>query len=815
MHKSFLFRSVLIIVMACFVKQSQGDNIYIMNASGYNTAGPELLAAMTSLGHTLMVNSTNFNSLPQTFVSACIDPINGYHWLCFFGNYDFSPLSADVMTFIADGGKVYYNYEISCCTISAAGAAAMVSAITGLNVTTNSAEAIACVSTSNGGWSANLNGCVNILGNAYKCLDGLPVANQLQASATINGGSPLVTTCENFGYFFTGGDIPGNTMNGSITGMGDINSWYDGDEPWANGGSQPINLALVAYFFPNASTTCHLATAGCSQSCPFVNVLGPNASICDGQSLTLDATSSGAVSYLWDNNSASPTRSITDPGNYWVEISDGNVACTDSITISVVTVNVQASADATTCPGISVTLLASGATSYSWTPAATLNNDAAASPVATPLVTTTYTVVGTSDNCSDSDEVTVTVIADDIQYTISTSPRVCDVSGSVEISDVSGASPPYSLQLDGISISPNIAITVGYGSHSLVVTNALGCLEQSNVFIDDNSYTLNWTAIITDTRCASPGSIEVVDVVGGIAPYTILLNGTPQSDNLISNLTAGNYGLKVSDANGCFSTQSVAIIAQPNAVSASVETTAVFCETLGNVSSVTVTGAMQPFTITIDGNLYNGNNYPLNTQPHTLVVSDADQCTYTTIVQVEDINATEANFTATPHITNAPAIVVFTNTSLNATSYLWSFGEDNTSAEMNEEQQFLEPGHYEISLIAMNDSNGCSDTIKSIVYILPPNSIYVPNAFTPDGDGINDVFRIQGENISQDNFSLTIFNRWGDSIWQSITPDAAWTGSFNQGEYFVSDGIFLYDLRYQFENSVNQLIQTGHILVMR
>ncbi len=815
MLHSFIYRSIVIFSIALFGGRCYADNIYIMNASGYNAAGTELLAAMTSLGHTLTVNSGSFNALPPGFSSACIDPANGYHWLCFFGNYDFSPLSAAVSTFIADGGKVYYNYEISCCTTSAYGAAAMVSAVTGLNVTPNAEPSIAWVSTPNGGWSADLNGCINILGNAYKCFDGLPVANQLIATATINGGSPAVTTCQNFGYFFTGNDIPNNTLNGSITGMGDINSWYDGGEPWANGGAQPINLALVAYFFPNASTTCHLATSGCSQICPFINVLGPDVSICNGETLNLDAMSVDAVSYLWDDNSVNATRQVTVSGNYWVEISNGTISCTDSIQVTVVTVDVQTSADATTCPGISVNMQASGAATYSWSPILGLNNPMIASPIATPLVTTTYSVVGTSGICSDSSAITVTVIPDDIQYTAITTPRVCDMIGSVEISNVNGASPPYSLQLDGIAIAQDNIITLSMGSHTLLITNALGCFEQSNVIIDDASYTLSWTTAFMNPRCATPGSIEVTDVVGGFSPYAILLNGTPQSDGLMQNLVASEYNLKVNDANGCFNTQNVTLVSEPNAISAMVETTPVHCEIPGNVGSVVVTGAIQPYSVTIDGNLYNGSSYPLNTSLHTVVVTDVDQCTYTTTIQVDEINTTVANFTATPYLANAPVVVTFTNASLNATSYIWNFGEGIISEQLNEEQTFLEPGNYEVSLVAIDDSNGCRDTMMSLVYVLPPNSIYIPNAFTPDADGINDVFRIQGENISKDNFTLIIFNRWGDKIWQSNSPDGVWTGSFNDGEYYVPDGIYLFDLRYQFDNSVNQAQISGHIQVIR
>src|SRR5690348_7275319 len=91
------------------------DRIYIMDSPGYDTAEPQLIAAIAANGHTIVVNNTTLNTLPAGFTSTCVDPVNGFDWLCFFGTDNFAPLLPQIQSFINVGGKVFYQYEVTCC----------------------------------------------------------------------------------------------------------------------------------------------------------------------------------------------------------------------------------------------------------------------------------------------------------------------------------------------------------------------------------------------------------------------------------------------------------------------------------------------------------------------------------------------------------------------------------------------------------------------------------------------------------------------------------------------------------------------------
>ncbi len=867
-----------------FLSGMRADNIYIMNAPGYNEAGTELIDAMEALGHTVTVNSATYQVFPG-ITSNCVDPA-GYHWLCFFGEYDYSAMAPDVMNFIADGGKVYYNYEVSCCTQSAIGAAAMVADITGLPITVNANEYIAL-----GGYIANLSGCIDVIGSAYKGLDGLPVANQLEADAAINGGTPDVSVCTNFGYFFTGADIPGNTLNGSITGMGDVNVWYDSGEPWSNGGVNPVNLDLVAYFFPNENTTCNLATAGCSNDCLFGNVLGTDISICEDEIVVLDASHPNATGYLWQDNSVNATFSISQGGTYYVEVTDGTVSCTDTIHVEEIEVIPTISADQTICQGLTAALLAGGGDSYEWSPASSLDNANISNPVATPSQTTTYTVNVFVDQCFETEEVTITVEEANVDFVSFVTPEVCSLEGSITISQVNGGLGPYDITLDNVSILEDELISLTSGTYELVIVDQIGCSLTEEIFVADNSYSLVLNTASVQPYCAQPGSIEVTSVSGATGSVSYALNGVPEPDGIFDNLTGGSYDVVVVDSQGCEGAVSFDLIYDPGDVFATLEVTNPICLALGSIAVTSVNGAVSPWAISlnddysltgdyaglvtgnydlevIDANgclfnqqitliqefsqitavldslpaicetpgliqvvevlqgtapyeiLVDGQSMPpggaqVDSSSHILTILDINGCAYADTFQVGFINHTEAIFTADPYIENIPFDVYTDNTSLNATSYEWYIDGELSDSISDPQFTFLQPGEFELELVAIDEVNGCRDSMFYIVYAKPQNALYIPNAFSPDNDGINDVFFVKGENIDENGFEFLVFNRFGDVVWRAKGPDDVWTGEHRDGEYYVPDGAYSFMLRYKYLGTFDLIKETGHIIVIR
>ena len=124
-------------------------------------------------------------------------------------------------------------------------------------------------------------------------------------------------------------------------------------------------------------------------------------------------------------------------------------------------------------------------------------------------------------------------------------------------------------------------------------------------------------------------------------------------------------------------------------------------------------------------------------------------------------------------------------------TYSWNFGDGVLAIEQNPDHTFDGLDQYTVRLTVI-DSLGCTD---ESTYIVNPNPIfYIPNSFTPNNDGVNDVFQVEG--IGMREFEITIFNRWGDQVYHSTDPTDVWMGDDRaKGEYYVRDGIYLFKLK--------------------
>lgn len=168
----------------------------------------------------------------------------------------------------------------------------------------------------------------------------------------------------------------------------------------------------------------------------------------------------------------------------------------------------------------------------------------------------------------------------------------------------------------------------------------------------------------------------------------------------------------------------------------------------------------------------------------TLIASAQGKC-FDTLVQTNLINVKtypEASFTVTP-VENVPielhqANFQFTNSSAGANTYKWDFGDGTHAAIANASHQYQDPGNYTVTLYAINDI-GCEDSsIRKFLMIIPDKVLFIPNAFSPNGDGVNDKWEIAGlRNVN--NCHVEIFNRWGQSMYSRTGYAEPWAGTWN------------------------------------
>ncbi|MCT4582593.1 MAG: PKD domain-containing protein [Flavobacteriales bacterium] len=116
------------------------------------------------------------------------------------------------------------------------------------------------------------------------------------------------------------------------------------------------------------------------------------------------------------------------------------------------------------------------------------------------------------------------------------------------------------------------------------------------------------------------------------------------------------------------------------------------------------------------------------------------------------------------------------NTSIGSDGYVWDFGDGAKGFDFEPVHWYADTGTYYITLVAYTNNN-CMDTTVQGISVTPVISVYVPNTFTPNGDGENDVFNLKSYGIVEDGFELFIFDRWGDQIYYTTTLGEGWDGT--------------------------------------
>jgi len=164
--------------------------------------------------------------------------------------------------------------------------------------------------------------------------------------------------------------------------------------------------------------------------------------------------------------------------------------------------------------------------------------------------------------------------------------------------------------------------------------------------------------------------------------------------------------------------------------------------------------------------------------------------------------------------TVAEAIAEFTDNSLNGYLYSWDFGDGNSSTMTNPVHVYTDGvGQYVVTLVVFNEA-GCSDTAKQLVVIKEDVVVYVPNSFTPNNDGANDVFLpVITSGVVESQYQLLIFNRWGEVIFQTDDIYAGWDGTFNGT--IVQDGVYIWQMEYLSKVSSEIVRQRGHVNLFR
>lgn len=158
--------------------------------------------------------------------------------------------------------------------------------------------------------------------------------------------------------------------------------------------------------------------------------------------------------------------------------------------------------------------------------------------------------------------------------------------------------------------------------------------------------------------------------------------------------------------------------------------------------------------------------------------------------------------------------VQFNNNSVGNNTNLWDFGDGTIGTTENAQHEFPHvPGSYVITLTVTNEA-GCSDQATFIITVNENQFIYVPNSFTPDGDEHNNIFQpVIEAGFDEQNYSFTVFDRWGEVLFESHDVDKGWDGTYH-GK-LVPSGVYTWSIRVKNKRNDEYQVFLGHLTVLR
>lgn len=364
-------------------------------------------------------------------------------------------------------------------------------------------------------------------------------------------------------------------------------------------------------------------------------------------------------------------------------------------------------------------------------------------------------------------------------------------------------------------------------TYTVYAENENGCVSAS----EDVTVTVNppLSGTISPTQTICPGgavTIEATATGGNGGPYTFNWDsGETTAQFAVSPNATTTYNVTISD--GCETTPIVLtteVVIAPVPDPSYQILSPLQCEPgIFEVMNTTDPNMTDEIIWTVNGTEVFVNQETIVTQPYDAGTYDLEMtvispfgCVTTSFFPGVLFVAPKpvANFTYSP---NPPTMfntqVLFNNSSIGADTYQWTFEQGDPMTSNTENPTTIFPdgqiGIYETELVVFSDL-GCSDTMVIDVQIYPEVILYVPNTFTPDGDEHNQNWSVFIEGIDIYDFELSVYNRWGQVVWQTADPDLGWDATFNgqnvqDGTYtwFITTRDLLNDKKYEFHGHVN------------
>ncbi|MBN8694929.1 MAG: gliding motility-associated C-terminal domain-containing protein [Bacteroidetes bacterium] len=515
------------------------------------------------------------------------------------------------------------------------------------------------------------------------------------------------------------------------------------------------NLAPGSYTVTVTDAEGCIATADTSITQPtqlLASITGTTPTTCNGAcdgTATANATGgTAAYTYSWNTIPVQNTATATGlcAGTYTCTITDAN-SCTSTTTATITQptpVVINPTTNATICTGGNTTLTTSatggdGNYTFTWSPATGLSATTGTSVTANPATTTVYTINAVDGNGCPATAVTVTVtVTPPLAVVTAGTASVCPGSGTpISATASAGNGGPYTY-----SWSP----TTGLSNPTAQNPTASPTVTTTYTVTANDGCSPSVTATVTVTVLPVPVVNLAADITSGCAPLCVNFTDLSTVANG-GNVTQWNWNF---GGDGTSTTQ--------------------------NPSHCFVTPGQYSISLTVTSN---------------------GGCTNdTTITNMIDVFANPtAAFSWNPDPASVLDTIVsfYDQSSSDVTTWNWTFGDGGVSGVQNPVHPYAAiEGSYLATLVVTN-ANGCVDSVSNTIIVLPEFTFFIPNAFTPNGDGINDDFNGKGIGIVE--YEMMIFDRWGNMIFFTDSIYKNWDGRANHGAEVAQQDVYVWKVR--------------------
>ena len=629
----------------------------------------------------------------------------------------------------------------------------------------------------------------------------------------------------------------GSTLNLTVT-TGTSWSWT-GPNSFSSTTQNPIINAATQAASGTYSVTVTNASGCTAVSTVIVNVntyitviASSNSPICQGANLNLTANTGTIWSWSGPNSftstSQNPVVSNVTPsvsGTYTVNVTNAQGCSGTATTVVIVNSNPTpaAGSNSSICEGGNLNLTTNTGNSWLWTGPVNFN-----SSVQNPTINNTpiaaggsYTVTVTDANgCTGTATTVVTINPAPVINAQSNPSGVC-YGSLATLSATGGASYQWS---SGETDSTFIVTPQTSTTYTVTGMNQFGCTNTTQVLL-----TVYPTLVVNITPAQSSicqgETAQITASSTGNNPAYSWDNGSQFALITVSPTITTTYNVIATDTHGCNGSASTVVTVNPIPTVDFEGIPLSGCMPLKvNFTSLSdpLNSHVWSFGDNISSTIVNPEHIYTTSGSYTvtLTVISGAGCTNAKSKSnyIEVYPKPYASFSTSSNITDGfESVISFTDHSTGATTWLWNFGDaDSTTTDQNPSYTYTQDGSYAVWLYVENQY-GCTDSTSRDILIRPLTTLYVPNAFTPNGDGINDYFGPKGIGIDLDDFEMYIYDRWGKLIFMTKDINILWDGKVMGSDLYAGEDVYSWVIFLNKQKNSDQHLyrKIGNVTMLR